>query len=299
MTSNAGRSSFTASLPMRNSIFEGSDFNIDHAVEQALESIGEVDFVLLNALAGLQPIVAKRHYHETGALRWFDISVVPVAEIEQAAAEYAPRHGAIGSFFLAIPTQGESEEMAGEICRRVVQKSRSWDIVVGLSQHAWGIPTQARELLALERVRDETPELQGDRVARIEVQARIAVFQGQLESELAHAFNSASWYRRRRKVKTLLHAELNSLASDLADAKFHDAPRLNNELLGRVKPSSSAVAAQNALLRRMVLNEGEARLGIEGFPAEGGLFTSLLAATGLYRENGGRMGFCRPHAGCR
>ena len=276
------------------SIFEGSDFNIDHAVEQALENIGEVDFASLNALAGLQPIVAKRHYHETGALRWFDISVVPVAEVEQAAAEYAPRHGAIGSFFLAIPTQGESEEMAGEICRRVVQKNRSWDIVVGLSQHAWGIPTQARELLALERVRDETPELQGDRVARIEVQARIAVFQGQLESELARAFNSASWYRRRRKAKTLLHAELNSLASDLADAKFHAAPRLNNELLGRVKPSSSAVAAQNILLRRMVLNEGEARLGIKGFPAEGGLFASLLEATGLYRETADGWRFLAP-----
>ena len=276
------------------SIFEGSDFNIDYAVEQALENIGEVDFVSLNALAGLQPIIAKRHYHETGALRWFDISVVPVAELEQAAAEYAPRHGAIGSFFLAIPTQGESEEMAGEMCRRVVQKNRSWDIVVGLSQHAWGIPTQARELLALERVRDETPELQGDRVARIEVQARIAVFQGQLESELAHAFNSASWYRGRRKAKMLLHAELNSLASDLADAKFHDAPRLNNELLGRVKPSSSAVAAQNALLRRMVSNEGEARLGIERFPAEGGLFASLLEATGLYRETANGWGFVSP-----
>ena len=266
------------------SIFEGSDFNIDHAVEQTLENIGEVDFASLNALAGLQPIVTKRHYHETGALRWFDIGVIPVVEVEAAAADYEPRYGAIGSFFLAIPTQGESEETAGEICRRVVQKSRAWDIVIGLSQHAWGIPAQARELVALERVRDETPELQGDRVARIEVQARIAVFQGELESELARAFNSASWYRRRRKAKTLPHAELNSLASDLADVKFHDAPRLNNELLGRVKPSSSAVAAQNALLRRMVKNEGEARLGIEEFPAEGGLFASLLEATGLYRE---------------
>ena len=276
------------------SVFEGSDFNIDHAVEQALENIGEVDFASLNALAGLQPIVAKRHYHETGALRWFDIGVVPVAEVEKAAADYAPRHGAIGSFFLAIPTQGESEEMAGEMCDRAVQKSSTWDIVVGLSQRAWGIPTQARELVALERVRDETPELQGDRVARMEVQARIAVFQGQLESELARAFNSASWYRRSYEEKTLLHAELNSLASDLADAKFHDAPRLNNELLGRVKPSSSAVAAQNALLRRMVLNEGEARLGIEGFPAEGGLFASLLEATGLYRETADGWRFVAP-----
>ena len=31
----------------------------------------------------------------------------------------------------------------------------------------------------------------------------------------------------------LFHAELNSLASELADARFHEAPRLRNELLGR------------------------------------------------------------------
>ena len=54
-------------------IFDGSDFDIEDAVAKALESIGEVDFQRLEALAGLQPIVAKRHYHETGALRWFDV----------------------------------------------------------------------------------------------------------------------------------------------------------------------------------------------------------------------------------
>ena len=74
------------------------------------------------------------------------------------------------------------------------------------------------------------------------------------------------------------------MASELAEARFKKSPRLHNELLNRTKPSSNAVAAQNALLRRMVLNEGEERLGIEGFPAEGGLFASLLEATGLYRR---------------
>ena len=59
-------------------------------------------------------------------------------------------------------------------------------------------------------------------------------------------------------------------------------PVLRNELLGRTKPSSNAVAARNALLRRMALNEGDERLGIDGFPAEGGLYFSLLAATGLH-----------------
>ena len=276
------------------SIFEGSDFNIDQAIEQAFAGMNEVDLASLNSLAGLQPIVAKRHYHETGALRWFDVGIVPVAEVEKAAEDYEPCHGAIGSFFLAIPTQGESEEFAAEICRRAPKKNGDWDIVVGLSQRAWGIPAQARELVALEKVRDDSPELLGDEVARIEVQGRIAAFQDQLESEIARTFNGASWYRSDAEAKPLGHAELNSLASDLADARFNKAPRLHNELLGRIKPSNNAVAAQNALLRRMALNEGEERLGIKGFPAEGGLFASLLEATGLYGESADGWRFVSP-----
>ena len=279
------------------SIFEGSDFDVDDAVRQALESIGEVDFTALNALAGLQPIVAKRHYHKTGALRWFDVVVVPLAEVERTAAEYAPRQGAIGGFFLAIPTQNESEAEAWEICHRGSKERLECDVVVGLSQRAWGIPSLAVELLALERVRDETPELLGDKVARIEVEARVSALQGHLESELARAFDSVSWSFRGATSDSLRYAEVNSFASDLADARFAMAPRIHNELLGRMKPSSNAVAARNALLRRMALHEGEARLGIQGFPAEGGLFASLLDATWLYSETNSVWRFVAPVAG--
>ena len=265
-------------------VFEGSDFDIEHAVEQALTTISEVAFARLNALADLQPIVAKRHYHATGTLRWFDVALMPLAEIEQAAANYAPRHGAIGAFFLAVPTQGEVDEKIEHICRRAVERSQDWDIVVGLPQDAWDITSLARELLALEQVSDETPELQGDQVARREVEARIALLQGRLESELDRASNNALWYRKHHRAEPLTRAELNSLASALADARFKKSPRLPNELLNRSKPSSNGAAARNALLRRMVLSEGETRLGIEGFPAEGGLFASLLEATGLYRR---------------
>lgn len=265
-------------------VFEGSDFDIEHAVEQALTTISEVDFVRLNALADLQPIVAKRHYHATGTLRWFDVALMPLAEIEQAATDYAPRHGAIGVFFLAIPTQGELGEEIEQICRRAVDRSKDWDIVVGLPQDAWDITSLARELLALEQVSDETPELQGDQVARREVEARIALLQGRLEGELDRASNNALWYRKQHDAKPLTRTELNSLASALADVRFKESPRLHSELLNRTKPSSNAAAARNALLRRMIFNEGEERLGIEGFPAEGGLFASLLEATGLYRR---------------
>lgn len=263
-------------------IFEGSDFDIDKALEEHPLESGDLDFRTLRTSTELDHVVAKRHYHETGALRWFDVTVIPLEELRDTAADFSPQQGAIGLFPLGVPTQGESEQQAKDLCRAAAEASADWDIVAGFSPSAWGIPALAAELSALERVRDETPELQGDRVARTEVLARIAAVEERVESELARAFDNASWYRKGKKGAQLSRAGLSSLASDLADSRFCDAPRLHNELLGRAKPSSNAVAAQNALLRRMVLNEGEARLGIKEFPAEGGLFVSLLAATGLY-----------------
>ena len=263
-------------------IFDGSDFDIEAAVSRAMESVGEVDFVRLESLADLQPIVAKRHYHETGALRWFDLRFVPLAWIEEASARYAPTNGAIGAFFLAIPTQGESHEQSVACCRRAVDNAEDWDITVGLPPGLWDIRAPARELLALEQVRAEAPQLQGDRVARIEVEARISNLLGFVESELAKSFDSALWHGRNHDAKQLARGQLNALASDLADRRFSKSPRLLNELLNRSKPSSNAVAARNVLLRRMTLHEGEERLGIKGYPAEGGLFDSILGATGLY-----------------
>jgi len=272
-----------------HAIFAGSDFDIDQAVQTALADIDEVDFAALKTLAGLQSILAKRHYHDTGALRWFDVNLAPVRDLAEAVARYKPQNGTIGQFLLAIPTEGESDDYAASLCREAARHSDEWDIVAGISQRSWAIVTLARELVALESVRNDRPELAGDAVARREVAARLAALQGQLETELHKAFDGALWFRKHHKPKPYRHADLNILASELADRRFDKCPQLHNELLNRQKPSSNAIAAQNTLLRRMVLHEGQPRLGIEGFPAEGGLLASVLEATGLYGK--GRDGW--------
>ena len=275
-------------------IFEGSDFDIDEAVVQATQDVAEMKPEALDLFANFQPMIAKRHYHETGALRWFDVRVIPLVELEQTVCAYEPRHGAIGCFLLAIPTQGESENRATKLCREAARIGGDKDVVIGLSPRAWTFPGLASELMALERVREDHPELQGDRVARTEVLTRIGVVRERLETDLARAFDSASWHLRDARAATLSRAELNGLASDLADAKFERAPVLHNELLARLKPSSNAVAARNALLRRMVLYEQDERLGIRGFPAEGGLYVSLLETTGLHCKKAEGWRFVSP-----
>lgn len=280
-----------------HAIFAGSDFDIDRAVRSALEEIDEIDLENLKSLAGLQPVLAKRHYHETGALRWFDVNIVPVSDIIEFASRYEPKGSAIGQFILAVPTEGENEKLAEESCRKAARHSNEWDIVVGISKQSWAVIPLARELFALDNVSNSHPELAGDKVARREVSARLAALQAMLETELHKSFNNALWFRKNHQPEIMRQADLNSIASELADRRFDKCPRLHNELLNRQKPSSNAVAAQNNLLKRMIMNEGEARLGIEGFPAEGGLFASILESTGLYSNaTSGEWRFCTPKA---
>ena len=268
-------------------IYAGSDFDIDKAIEDAQYKVDEIDFPALKVLAGLQPVLAKRHYHDTGAMRWFDMNICPLRDVLEFAADYTAQDGAIGAFLLAVPSDGESESVVNEICREAARTSKQWDVVVGISKYSWTIVPLARELLALNIIYNECSELSGDEVARREVEVRMAEITGQLEMKLHSAFDDAIWYRKRHKSKAYRQADLNSLASDLADRRFDKCPRLYNELLNRQKPSGSAVSARNTLLHRMVINEGEARLGITGYPAESGLFAAILESAGLYVEGDG------------
>ena len=277
-----------------HSIFAGSDFDIDQATRSALEHINEIDFKELKSLAGIQPILAKRHYHKTGTLRWFEVNIIPVKSILDAVKQYQPKKGAIGQFILAVPTDGENEEETKQLCREAADYHTPWDSMVGMSKASWAIVPLARELLSLEWVSDEHPELAGDSVARREVTARLAALQSLLETELHKSFDNAQWFGKTHTGQRLRQAELNNIASKLADSRFDQCPRLHNELLNRHKPSGSAVAAQNILLRRMVLNKLEDRLGIQKFPAEAGLFASILDASGLYRPDNDQWRFLTP-----
>ena len=276
-------------------IFEGSDFDIEQAVEETIRDVTGSAAEALDKLAVYRPMVAKRHYHSTGALRWFDVGVAPLSDLKETVTAYEPRHGAIGCFLLAIPTDGESAEKAAKLCREAARLDCNWEIVVGLSSRSWGIPGLAVELSALERVSEDRSELQGDRVARTEVVARMGAVREQLEGDLAKAYDSATWYRKGSRASRLTRSELNQLASKLADIRFCKAPLLRNELLGRTKPSSNAVAARNALMRRMTKHESEFALGIDGYPAEGGLYFSILNATGLHQAQGAGWRFVSPN----
>jgi hypothetical protein len=275
-------------------IYAGSDFDIDQALSEALEEIKEINFQKLRSVAAFHPVIAKRHYHETGALRWFDVDLVPSGSIISFITEYKQTRGSMGIFLIPIPTEQESITKLKRLCHEAANISTEADIIVGHSPQAGRVVELAREVLALAQIQQERPELAGDGVARRELLARLAEAQDQLERLLSQILDGAAWYRHKSKGESYSSAGLSALASEIADERFSRAPRIYNELLNRLKPSTNAAAAQKALLQAMVLKAGEARLGIEGFPAEGGLFASLLEATGLYRKTEDGWQFVAP-----
>lgn len=284
-------------------VYAGSDFDIEQAVDNARQAGVLVDYRQLARQAALQPILAKRHYEATGALRWFEIDLAPLHEAEERVRLYRPAAGAAGLFLLLVGANGESQAEAKKITRSASELAGRRLVVVGWTRDSFRLREMASELTALEYVRANRSELEGDAIARREIDARISRLAADLEDRLGQAIDVVDWrLPTGANLSTHSHlrgpAALSILASRLADWRYPDTPHIRNELVNRTRPSSNAAAATRMLLRAMVERVGEHRLAMNGYPPEAGLFASLLEATGLYRPDGeGGYKFESPVAG--
>ena len=277
------------------SIYAGSDFDITEAVERAMASASGLKLDRMARLAELQPLLAKEHYHRTGTLRWFETELVALGDAREAIQSFEPRNGSSGKFLLAIPHGEESDRKAKEICRRVSELAGDYPVAIGMPRNAWLVRQLGAELVALETVRTYRPELEGDQVARREIAARIAAVGAQLEEDLRASFNGATWYVRGQAHSQREPRALARLVTRLADDTFPEGPVIHSELVNRERPSSNSQAAVRQLLHVMVSQSAEEHLGIKGYPAERGLYSTILEAAGLHGRSGCTPGFKTPN----
>lgn len=266
------------------SVFEGSDFDIDAAVSQTRSAMPGVDFALFTTLSNLYPVVAKRHYHETGTMRWMSMRLCKLDDAERIAQNFTPQKGEFGAFLLALPEKNVSAKAALQACRDAAS-SASWPIAVGVPPNYGKLEALGAEMLALQSVQSRH-ELSGDAVARREVQARLSSVRANIEEQLRSGVATAQWVVGSEDIYA--GARLSRIASSLADNLYSHAPALWSELVNRDRLSSNSVKARRDLLYRMLDHESEQNLGITGYPADRGLYETLLRSTSLHRadENG-------------
>lgn len=276
-------------------LYAGSDFDIESAVVAARARNPAPDFGNLGTLTYIPPVPAKEHYWRTGALRWFDTELVPLSESRRSVADYSPVAGASGKFLLAIPSGEESESECMELCQNASRKAGRYPVAVGIPDDASSIRDLALELTALEDVRQNSPALEGDSVARREIHDRLAATSGRFEDELRLALGGAKWFIRGNVNKPVGEWPPTSLVSELVDKTFDQAPIIQSEMINRIRPSNNIQAAVRILLHRMIDGEDREFLGIEGFGPERALYSTILEASGLHGKNkSGSFAFLSP-----
>lgn len=281
-------------------VFAGSDFDLDAALAAERGGVERFDYA---AELSLPPVVAKRHYHRTGCLRWCDILVYPLPSVgceygrsKDARARFeaaqiaayeewrGARRGA-SSIMLIVrsgdQTDAEVEAAASALARTVDAGS----IVVGVPRSSYLLRELAMDQHALRRIVASNPKLEGDAIARREVRARIADVGIRLEQEIKRGFETAIWFAAGERSAEFEGMPLSAIASAEADRVFSRAPLIVNELVNREKPSSNAMAAVRALLHAMVAHAHEERLGFQGFPPEYAFYTSILVESGLHQQD--------------
>lgn len=283
-------------------ISEGSDFDLDAALADALATVDEPDLTQLASLLQLQPVLAKRHYCNTGTLRW----MVPVMShanrfldgLERATAVCGEpgaslgRSSAFGAFLFVLPARGQTIRQAAAAIGKVTwEVDARRPILVGIPRNGEAIRELGRELMAYDKIRRHRSELENDAVGRRELEARTTDVRSRLEEELRDALQKIHWINA--DVLKLARVDgssfsLAQLASTLADQVFSKGPFVFSELINRDLPSSNSIKARKDLLYAMLARQEQKRLGLEGYPAEAGLYHNLLEASGLHRPADGQ-----------
>ncbi len=276
-------------------IHAGSDFDINFAVESARARNADLDYGRLGRLALMPPLLAKEHYYQTGTLRWFDTGIAALSNCENSVAEFRPYRGAEGGFLLVIPSEDDTGRRCRGICEDASRMAGDYPVAVGIPDNAGLLHGLGLELNALDDVRRNSPELEGDAVARREIRERLANASTRFEEELRKAFFATGWYIDGELHKSGDERSLSILVSDLATRAFCETPIIHSEMINRARPSANIQAAVRQLLYRMVDGADRPYLGIEGFRAERALYSTVLQKAGLHGDRNGKFGFRVPH----
>ena len=276
-------------------LFAGSDFEFESAFKQAQESKPvESSFSTLDSTIQLKPVLAKRFYDEMGSQQWFDLSIVSLSEAEKIIQKM-PIQGSVGQFIFIINDANDSLKKVKDSCVHLSEAETNWINVIGCPIKENKLNDYAEELSVLEHMWSEFPELSNDSVARREIQYQSELIESMLQVEFQKVFGETKWFRSGKELSAIKNSyDLSVAASELIHQKLTQSPIIKNELVNRSKPSGSATSAIKKLLKQMVLFEGEDRLNIKGYPAEWGIFQSILVNNRLYQQVNDQWVFTSP-----
>jgi hypothetical protein len=284
-------------------LWQGSDVDLNERFDVAMTQIDRTMRLasLLEDHADLSPYVAKRHLHETGTFRYLEPWVVDAQSLDTVATrDFGQADGAV---VFVLP---DGDETRQGLIDQVVNFSqdlpepRQQMLLFAVPEGLFGLRENFEEVLAWQWVARNTPDLEGDSIARRELSARLLLAEERLHRSAGRYFDPARAYRT---TTWILAGQIQQYASprhiaaaysDVCDAVYHSAPMVLNELVNRRSLSSAASAARRSLIEAMLEHGTEPDLGIEGYPPEKSAYLSVLKTSGLHHQERDKWGFGPP-----
>lgn len=286
-------------------VWQGSDVDLDERMQAAQRKLPAV-FRLAHTVEQYmppRPIVARRHSYRTGFMRFWQMRYVDVPGRE--TIQRATKAGFAGTVLLALPvTKADHDSFVAWSLDESWQKSP--DVVIGVAEETARMAQLALELRGLYWVRENTPELRDDPVARRELRTRINAIEMLIRTEIEQTLSSnrlskgnhCRWFYQGEEWTERFGRGLSYLLSTLSDTLYDGSPHLWNELINRRVLSSQGAAARRNLIEAMWLHEAKPQLGISGYPPERSMYESVLRNSDLHRETAnGAWAFSPPPAG--
>ena len=279
-------------------LWEGSDVDIEARLRDAAAHV-DTKVALATDLSRYmptRPLVARRHLFQTGTLRYFTVRYTDLENFDPDLAE--PLDDADGFILYALPA---SEEEVTKLVERVNDrdtKNRE-EVLIAIPRTIGFLRDAVTQLAYLHWIAENTPELEGDAVARRELSVRMIEAERGVTGRLVEIFGensegSCTWYHKGQPTDINSPKARNTYLSEICDVVYHKTPFIRNELINRRKISGAATNARKKLIQEMLENGDKKNLSITGYPAEMSIYRSLLWNTTIHREVEGAWGFHPP-----
>ena len=200
-------------------LWSHTSVNLEAAYEAAGRALGHAHRVAAHITEQLdaRPLVARRHYIQTGNLRHFNVAYCGIAQLQSVAS--APKENADGRIIIPLCETPEEQELATKFARGFVGYPET---LIGITEPLASLSGLLLEVQRWAWVQTNTPELKDDRYAAEEVARQLSSARQTLEKQVQHyaglkqsgsSAMSLQWYYRGKLQKI---ASATALLSNLS-----------------------------------------------------------------------------------
>ena len=257
--------------------------------EQSLPSLRRVSEAIRGRLDA-RPLVARRHYIETGNLRSFEVVYCSPDELEARSKDPITQNDCRIVIPLCETIREENQS------REFARAFKVPEMLIGIPRALSGLDGLVKEVERWEWIKNNTPELKDDGFAAQEVAQKLEHAKDVLERRVQHFVGlrhsdssmSLRWFRMGREHTFASGHRFLSWLSDICEDLFPQAPEVRNELINRRNLSSAAARARMKLVELMFKSGNQPLLGMDKAkrPPEMSMYFSVLQNTNIHRQAG-------------